>query len=136
MHAAGWLEGGLCASFEKLVIDAEVLQGLGECFRPIEVNDSELALDAIRDVCPGGHFFGTGHTLARYQDAFYKPLLSDWQNHGAWQAGGSHDALARAGSIARQLIDTHRPQTLDPAISEELDAFVARRKEEGGAHES
>lgn len=136
MHAAGWLEGGLCASFEKMVIDAEVLQGLGECFRPIEVNDSELALDAIRDVGPGGHFFGTGHTLARYQDAFYQPLLSDWQNHGAWQAGGSHDALARAGSIARQLIDTHRPQTLDPAVNEALDAFVARRKGEGGVRES
>jgi trimethylamine--corrinoid protein Co-methyltransferase len=136
MHAAGWLEGGLCASFEKLVIDAEVLQGLGECFRPIEVNDSELALDAIRDVGPGGHFFGTGHTLARYQDAFYQPLLSDWQNHGTWQAGGSRDALARAGSIAQQMIDTHRPQVLDPATAEALDAFVARRKEEGGVHES
>lgn len=136
MHAAGWLEGGLCASFEKLVIDAEMLQGLGECFRPIEVNDSELALDAIRDVGPGGHFFGTGHTLARYQDAFYQPLLSDWQNHGNWQASGSRDALARAGAIARQLIDAHQPQALDPAVSEALDAFVARRKAEGGVHES
>jgi trimethylamine--corrinoid protein Co-methyltransferase len=136
MHAAGWLEGGLCASFEKLVIDAEVLQGLGECFRPIDVNDSELALDAIRDVGPGGHFFGTGHTLARYQDAFYQPLLSDWQNHGTWLAGGSRDALSRASSIAQQLIDTHRPQVLDAATVEALDAFVARRKEEGGVHES
>jgi trimethylamine--corrinoid protein Co-methyltransferase len=136
MHSAGWLEGGLCASFEKLVIDAEMLQGLGECFRPIEVSDSELALEAIRDVGPGGHFFGTSHTLARYQDAFYQPLLSDWQNHGAWLAGGSRDAQARAGSIARQLIDAHIPQTLDPAVNEALDAFVARRKEQGGVHES
>lgn len=136
MHAAGWLEGGLCASFEKLVIDAEVLQGLGECFRPIEVSDSELALDAIREVGPGGHFFGTGHTLARYQDAFYQPLLSDWQNHGAWVAGGSHDALHRAGTIARSLIAAHQPQRLEPQVHEALDAFVARRKEQGGVRES
>lgn len=136
MHAAGWLEGGLCASFEKLVLDAEVLQGLAECFRPIDVSEGALALEAIRDVGPGGHFFGTSHTLARYQDAFYQPLVSDWQNHGSWVAGGSRDALARAGSIARQLIDSHRPQTIDPAVAEALDAFVARRKEEGGVRES
>lgn len=136
MHAAGWLEGGLCASFEKLVIDAEVLQGLAECFRPVEVNDAELALDAIRDVGPGGHFFGTPHTLARYETAFYAPLLSDWQNYGNWQATGSRDSLARASLIARQLIDTHEPPPVDPAVVEALDAFVARRKEQGGVLES
>lgn len=136
MHAAGWLEGGLCASFEKLVIDAEVLQGLSECFRPIEVNDAELALDAIREVGPGGHFFGTAHTLERYETAFYTPLLSDWQNYGNWLAAGKQDSMARASSIARRLIDAHRPQSLDPAIVEALDAFVARRKEEGGVRES
>ncbi len=92
MHAAGWLEGGLCASFEKLVIDAEMLQGLAECFRPIDVNDDELALDAIRDVGPGGHFFGTAHTLQRYETAFYSPLLSDWQNYGNWQAPAARTA--------------------------------------------
>ena len=79
---------------------------------------------------------GTDHTLARYQDAFYQPLVSDWHNHGAWIAGGSRDALARAGTIARHLIDTHQPQALDPVMVEALDAFVARRKEEGGVHGS
>lgn len=136
MHAAGWLEGGLCASFEKLVIDAEVLQGLTECFRPIEVNDAELALDAIRDVGPGGHFFGTQHTLERYEKAFYSPLLSDWQNYGNWLASGGQDSMARASTIARRLIDAHQPPPVDPAIGEALDAFVARRKEEGGVLES
>jgi trimethylamine--corrinoid protein Co-methyltransferase len=136
MHAAGWLEGGLCASFEKLVVDAEILQGLAECFKPIEVNVAELALDAIRDVGPGGHFFGTPHTLERYQTAFYTPLVSDWQNYGNWLASGKQDAMARASVIARYLIDSHQPQPLDPAIVEALDAFVAHRKEEGGVLES
>ncbi len=136
MHAAGWLEGGLCASFEKLVVDAEILQGLAECFRPIEVNVAELALDAIRDVGPGGHFFGTPHTLERYQTAFYMPLVSDWQNYGNWVVAGKQDAMARASVIARHLIDTHQPQQLDPGIIDALDAFVARRKEEGGIVES
>jgi trimethylamine---corrinoid protein Co-methyltransferase len=136
MHSAGWLEGGLCASFEKLVIDAEVLQGIAECFRPIQVNEQELALSAIKDVGPGGHFFGTPHTLERYQDAFYTPLVSDWQNHGNWVAAGKKDAFARATEIARYLIDTHEPPKIDVAIKEELDAFVAKRKAEGGVRES
>lgn len=136
MHAAGWLEGGLCSSFEKMVIDAEILQGMAECFRPIEVNSETLAFSAIQDVGPGGHFFGTPHTLARYETAFYAPLLSDWQNYGNWLASGSQDAMARASAIATSLIDGHVPPPLDPAIVEALDAFVARRKEEGGALES
>jgi trimethylamine--corrinoid protein Co-methyltransferase len=133
MHAAGWLEGGLCANFEKMVIDAEILQGLDACRAPVEATDAELALDAIREVGHGGHFFGAAHTLARYETAFYAPLLSDWSNHGAWAAAGGRDAHARAGDIARLLIDRHEPQPLDPACSEALDAFVARRKAEGGA---
>jgi trimethylamine--corrinoid protein Co-methyltransferase len=135
MHAAGWLEGGLCSSFEKTVIDAEILQGLTECFRPIEVSEETLALGAIRDVGPGGHFFGTAHTLERYETAFYAPLLSDWQNHGSWTAAGSQDSLARASAIARTLIETHTPPPLEPSVVEALDALVARRKEEGGALE-
>jgi trimethylamine--corrinoid protein Co-methyltransferase len=100
------------------------------------VNVAELALDAIRDVGPGGHFFGTPHTLERYQTAFYTPLVSDWQNYGNWLASGKQDAMARASVIARYLIDSHQPQPLDPAIVEALDAFVAHRKEEGGVLES
>ncbi|MEZ5776399.1 MAG: trimethylamine methyltransferase family protein [Hyphomicrobiaceae bacterium] len=133
MHAAGWLEGGLCSSFEKAVIDAEILQGLAECFQRIEVTEETLALGAIRDVGPGGHFFGTSHTLARYESAFYTPLLSDWRNFGSWVADGSRDALQRASTIAATLIDEHVPPQIDPAVVEALDAFVAKRKEEGGA---
>ena len=93
-HAAGWLEGGLTASFEKLIIDAEMLQMMAEYLRPIEVNDDELALDAIAEVEPGGHHFGTSHTLARYESAFYTPMLSNRQNFETWQEAGSIDISA------------------------------------------
>ena len=77
-HAAGWLEAGLTASFEKLIIDAEMLQMIAEYLRPIDVNDDELALDAIAEVGPGGHFFGCAHTMARYRTAFHAPVIADW----------------------------------------------------------
>ena len=76
-HGAGWMEGGLVASFEKMIVDAEILQGMAEFLRPIEVDDGALALDAIAEVPPGGHYFGAAHTMARYETAFYSPMLSD-----------------------------------------------------------
>ncbi len=83
-HAAGWMEGGLTASFEKVVLDAELLQMMAAFMTPIEVNEDTLDLDATREVGPGGHFFGAAHTLARYETAFYAPILSDWRNFEAW----------------------------------------------------
>ena len=90
-HAAGWLEGGLTASYEKLIIDAEMLQLMAEYLVPMEVNDDALALDAIKSVGPGGHFFGAAHTLDRYETAFYAPMLSDWRNFETWEEAGSID---------------------------------------------
>lgn len=132
MHAAGWMEGGLRASFEKMVMDAEMLQHMAEFLRPIEVNEDTLGLDAIREVGPGGHFFGCAHTLERYETAFYGPMLSDWRNFENWQDGGSPDATQRAHATYKQMLADYEEPELDPAIREELDAFVARRKQEGG----
>ena len=133
MHAAGWLEGGLSASPEKLIIDAEILQGINTALSGVEVTDETLGLDAVREVGPGGHFFGAAHTMSRYTDAFYVPLLSDWSNFGAWTAAGSREALARAHQIMLALLEDHQPPALDPARAEAMAAFVARRKAEGGA---
>ena len=127
-HAAGWLEGGLTASFEKLIIDAEMLQMMAEYLRPIEVNDDELALDAIAEVGPGGHHFGTSHTLARYESAFYSPMMSNRQNFEAWQEAGSINTAARANSIWKQLLQEYIQPELDPAIDEALVDYVNRRK--------
>jgi trimethylamine--corrinoid protein Co-methyltransferase len=127
-HAAGWLEGGLTASFEKLIMDAEMLQMMAEYLRPIEVNDDELALDAIAEVGPGGHHFGTAHTLARYESAFYSPILSNRQNYEAWESAGSIDAGMRANVIWKQLLDEYEQPLLDASINEALIDYVTRRK--------
>ncbi len=127
-HAAGWLEGGLTASFEKLIIDAEMLQMMAEYLRPIEVTEDELAVDAIAEVGPGGHHFGTSHTLERYESAFYTPILSNRQNFEAWQESGSMDVGVRANQIWKQLLREYEQPPLDPAIDEALLEYVAKRK--------
>ena len=129
-HAAGWLEGGLTASFEKLIIDAEMLQMMTETLKPIVVNEEELALDTIAEVEPGGHHFGTPHTLARYETAFYTPLVSSRQNFESWQEAGSIDAARRANAIWKKLLENYEKPAIDPAIEEALQSYADRRREE------
>ena len=133
-HAAGWLEGGLTASFEKLIIDAEMLQMISESLRPIEVSDETIALDAIKEAGPGGHFFGVAHTMSRYETAFYQPMLTEQRNFESWQEAGSLDTQARANLIWKQLLAEYQQPPLDPAIEEELADYVARRKEGSENH--
>jgi len=129
-HGAGWLEGGLTASFEKAVLDAEMLQMMSEFLQPLQIDDGTLAFDAIAEVKPGGHYFGAAHTLERYATAFYDPMVSDWRNFETWQEAGSKTATERANAIWKDLLENFEPPPLDPAIDEELQAFVARRKKE------
>jgi trimethylamine--corrinoid protein Co-methyltransferase len=131
-HGAGWMEGGLTASFEKVILDVEMLQMMAETIKPIDINPKEIAegLAAITAVPTGGHFFGEAHTLARYETAFYRPLVSNWQNYENWEIAGALDATQRATKIWQQALENYEQPALDPAITEALDAFVARRKEE------
>ena len=132
-HGLGWLEGGLTASFEKFIIDAEIMQHMAEFLRPIEVTADELALDAIRAVEPGGHYFATPHTLERFETAFYRPILSDWRNFESWSEDGALDATQRAHRVYKKILAEYQPPALEPARREKLQAFVARRKQAGGA---
>ncbi|PZO81440.1 MAG: methyltransferase [Mesorhizobium amorphae] len=131
-HAAGWLEGGLTASYEKLVLDVEILQNMTEFLRPLPFDEDDLGFEAIKAVPAGGHFFGSEHTMSRYTTAFYQPMLSNWQNYGSWEEAGSKDALERATELWQQALRDYEEPTLDPAIREELDAYVARRRTELG----
>jgi len=131
-HGAGWMEGGLQASFEKMVLDADLLQMVAAFLTPLEVDDDALALDAMREVGPGGHFFGAAHTMERYSTAFYSPMISDWRNFETWQDAGSPAAYEKANRLYKTLLGEYEQPPLDPAVHEELAAFVARRKEEGG----
>ncbi|HEX5649777.1 MAG TPA: trimethylamine methyltransferase family protein [Steroidobacteraceae bacterium] len=132
-HAAGWLEGGLSASFEKIIVDAEMLRAWAELLKPVEFDDDDLALEAIGGVEPGGHFFGSAHTLARYEKAFYRPLLSDWSNFENWKEAGSRDATHRATEIWKRLLAEYSPPPLDADVREAIDDYVARRSAELGA---
>jgi trimethylamine--corrinoid protein Co-methyltransferase len=129
-HAAGWLEGGLSASLEKIVVDAELLRNWAEILKPIGFSDDDLAVDAIKEVAAGGHFFGAPHTLARYESAFYRPLLSDWSNFENWRDAGSRTATERATGIWKKLLADYVPPPLDPAVREAVSAYVERRTRE------
>jgi trimethylamine--corrinoid protein Co-methyltransferase len=129
-HAAGWLEGGLCASYEKFVLDVEMLNHLYAFLEPTPVDAASLGFEALARVPPGGHFFGDAHTLERYETAFYAPMLSDWRNHEAWVAAGAKDATERATEIWQAALAEYEPPPMDPARVEALDAYVARRQEE------
>ena len=130
IHGAGWLEGGLVASFEKLIIDVEMMQMMAEFVEPLVVNEETLAIEAMREVQPGGHYFGTAHTMERYDSAFYSPVVSDWTNFENWKEAGGLDSAQRANAIWKQAINDYEQPPLDSAILEELEDYVERRKRE------
>lgn len=132
-HAAGWMEGGLQASFEKMVLDADLLDMVSEFLRPLTINDDTLALDAMREVGPGGHFFGCEHTQSRYKTAFFQPMISDWRNYEAWEEAGAPDALETGNKLYQEIIESHTAPPMDASIREELQAFTKMRIEAGGA---
>ena len=132
MHGAGWMEGGLHAGYEKMIIDADLLHMVSAFLEPPVVDEASLGLEAIRDVGPGGHFFGTQHTQDRFRTAFHKPMISDWRNYESWEEGGSPQAPAKANQIWKEMLAAYEPPPMESAVREELQAFVDRRHAEGG----
>jgi trimethylamine---corrinoid protein Co-methyltransferase len=132
LHAHGWMEGGLRASYEKMALDADLCGMVSAFLEPVDVSPESLALDAVRDVGPGGHFFGTPHTLERFRTAFYAPLVSDWRNYETWEEAGEPDARARLVELVDELMASYTPPPMDPSARAELEEFVERRKAEGG----
>src|SRR5262245_53161190 len=116
--------------YEKLIVDAEILQMLSEVLQPLTVDEASLGLDAIAEVGPGGHFFGSAHTLERYETALYRPIVSDWRNYETWAEDGARTATERANGIWKQLLAEFEPPPIDPARAEAIDDFIARRKRE------
>jgi trimethylamine---corrinoid protein Co-methyltransferase len=133
LHAAGWLESGLTTSYEKFMLDIEMLQMFAEIFQPLGASSDDFAVEAIAEVGPGGHFFGCAHTMARYRTAFYTPLVSDWRNFGQWTEAGSHTATERASTLWQDTLRKYVAPARDPAIVEAVDDYVARRIAAGGA---
>ena len=133
MHAAGWLETGLCASFEKFILDIDMLQAMAVYLDPVEVNAETLSFEEIAEVGPGGHYFGTDKTIAAYETAFHRPLVFAGMNYEQWQEQGSRDAAQRAHDVYKRALKEYEEPVLQQDRAEALDAFVARRKQEGGA---
>jgi trimethylamine--corrinoid protein Co-methyltransferase len=99
---------------------------------PIDFTEDGMALDAVRDVGPGGHFFGTPHTLERFRDAFYKPLLSDWRNYESWDEAGRPEAKEKMVELVDVFMSSYEEPPMDPVARNELEEFVERRRAEGG----
>jgi trimethylamine--corrinoid protein Co-methyltransferase len=132
MHSAGWLEGGLVSSYDKFIVDIEILRSLLVEFTPIEFDESALAFDAHLEVGHGGHFLGCQHTMERFRTCFYRPLLSSSENYDRWKRNGSKDAAARANDIWRKTLDEYEAPPIDDAIRQELEEYVIRRRRELG----
>jgi trimethylamine--corrinoid protein Co-methyltransferase len=110
-----------------------MLQMFAELFQPVPASAEEIGLEAVAEVGPGGHFFAAAHTMQRYRDAFYTPLVSDWRNYGAWAEAGAKSATERAAQLWQDTLAAAAPPAMDAAVSDALTAFVERRRSEGGA---
>lgn len=130
LHAAGWLENGLAAGYEKFVLDCEVLGMLVRLMKGLDLSEDALALESIREVPPGGHHLGTAHTLKHFTTAFYRSELFDYDSYDQWSDDGSLDAMARANRKVQQLLADYEAPDLDPGQDEALQDFIARRKAE------
>ncbi len=128
LHACGWLEGGLVASYEKFVMDADQLGILHHFARGVDLDANAQALDAIREVGPGGHFLGCEHTQANFKSAFWRTDLLDYKPFETWDEEGARDTQALASLRVARLLETYRQPDLDPAVAESLADYVARKK--------
>jgi len=133
LHGHGWIEGGLCASYEKVILDAEMNQMMEAFLQPAIVNKDTLGVETIAEVGPANHFFAAQQTLERYETEHYNPMLSDWRNFESWRDAGSETATQRANKIWKQLLEEYEEPKLKPEVEEELSAFVDKRVSEGGA---
>src|SRR3954471_985111 len=126
MHSAGWLESGLVSCYEKFIVDVEVLRMLHEVFEPLVIDEETLAYGAHQEVGQGGHFLGAAHTLERFRECFYRPLLSSTENYERWTRKGGRDAAARASDIVRTTLEEYEQPPLDEGLRAELQAYVDR----------
>lgn len=132
-HAAGWLEGGLSFGYEKFIVDMEAVHTIAALAAGTPDDDAAIGLDALREVAPGGHFFGAAHTMERYETAFLPPLVADLSNHGAWMEAGAMTAEQRATGIWKQVLAEFEPPASTAGAEDAVAAFIERRTAEGGA---
>lgn len=130
LHAAGWLEGGLIAGYEKFILDLEMCGVVARLANGIGLEEEDFAWDAYDEVGPGQHFLGAQHTMRHYDTAFYRHKVFSMDNYEKWEAEGKIDPVLRANGIWKQMLKDYQQPHLDEGIAEELNAFVAQRRKE------
>ena len=130
LHTAGWLEGGLAIGYEKFIMDADQAGMLAVLLNGVELSENSLAMDAFREIGPGGHFLGAAHTQANFESAFYRSEMADNNSFEQWEEEGSLDAAMRANTKWKEMLNEYEAPELDPAIDEALLEFIAKRKSE------
>ena len=128
LHSCGWLEGGLVSSFEKFVMDADQLGVLHQFANGVDMGENGQAMDAIREVGPGGHYLGCAHTQANFKTAFWRTNILDYKPFETWAEEGARDTMTLAHAKVQQILDTYQQPPLDPAIAESINAFVDTKK--------
>ena len=128
LHSCGWLEGGLVSSFEKYVMDADQLGVLHGLAKGVDMSTNGQAMDALREVGPGGHFLGCEHTQANYQTAFWRTQLLDYKPFETWDEEGARDTVALAKARVTKMLSEYQAPPMDPAIAEALAEYVAKKK--------
>jgi len=129
-HATGWLEGGLVTSFEKTMMDADLCGKIGRFFEGIDLSENAQAMDAIAATGPGQHFLGSDHTLVNFYSALFRPDLADNNSFEQWSSEGSLDMTQRANALWKERLEIYQDPGLDPAIDEELQVYIRKKKEE------
>jgi trimethylamine--corrinoid protein Co-methyltransferase len=130
LHACGWLEGGLVSSFEKFVMDADQLGTLHHLAQGVQIDANAQAMDAIREIGPGGHYLGCQHTQDNFKAAFWKSDLLDYKPFETWEDEGARDTQALASLRVEKMLADYQKPAMDPDIDAALTDFVARKKSE------
>lgn len=128
LHAAGWLENGLVAGYEKFVLDCEVLGMFFKFMKGMDLSEDMLAMDSIKEVDPGGHHLGTAFTMKHFTTAFYRAELFDYNDVGQWMEEGEKSATERAAEKVKQLLASYEKPKFDESLDEELQDFISKRK--------
>lgn len=130
LHAAGWLEGGLIAGYEKFVLDLEICGIMARYVNGIGLTEEDFAWDAFAEVGPGNHFLGAAHTMRHYDTAFYQHQVFNMDNYEKWEEEGSEDTYKKANAVWKRMLKNYEAPALDESISEELNAFIEYRRAE------
>ncbi|MEJ2749880.1 MAG: trimethylamine methyltransferase family protein [Anaerolineae bacterium] len=130
LHAAGWLEGGLTAGYEKFILDCQLLGMYHKFAQGLDLSENGMAMESLRNVPTNGHHLGTEHTIRNFRTAFYRTELFDYNSFEQWQEEGGLSAAQRANAEYKKLLKTYQPPDLDPEVDKALQAFMARRKAE------